>query len=69
VTRLGRALGLAVTAEGVETGEQHRFVRAVGCHQVQGYLFSAPLEADEVDELVRPGQSKTRRAEPRLVTA
>jgi diguanylate cyclase (GGDEF)-like protein len=68
VTRLGRALGLAVTAEGVETGEQHRFVRAVGCHQVQGYLFSAPLEADEVDELVG-GRSKTRRAEPRLVTA
>ena len=69
VTRLGRALGLAVTAEGVETGEQHRFVRAVGCHQVQGYLFSAPLEADEVDELVGQGRSKTRRAEPRLVTA
>ena len=69
VTRLGRALGLAVTAEGVETGEQHRFVRAVGCHQVQGYLFSAALEADDVDELVRPGRSKTRRGEPRLVTA
>jgi EAL domain-containing protein (putative c-di-GMP-specific phosphodiesterase class I) len=69
VTRLGRALGLAVTAEGVETGEQHRFVRAVGCHQVQGYLFSAPIEAAEVDELVRPGQSKARRGEPRLVTA
>jgi diguanylate cyclase (GGDEF)-like protein len=69
VTRLGRALGLAVTAEGVETGEQHRFVRAVGCHQVQGYLFSPALEADDVDELVRPGRSKTRRGEPRLVTA
>ena len=62
VTRLGRALGLAVTAEGVETSEQHRFVRAVGCHQVQGYLFSAPLEADEVDELVaaRPVQGASR---------
>jgi diguanylate cyclase (GGDEF)-like protein len=69
VTRLGRALGLAVTAEGVETGEQHRFVRAVGCHQVQGYLFSAPLEADEVDALLLPGRPKARRGEPRLVSA
>jgi EAL domain-containing protein (putative c-di-GMP-specific phosphodiesterase class I) len=69
VTRLGRALGLAVTAEGVETGEQHRFVRAVGCHQVQGYLFSAPLEAAEVDKIVQRDRSKPRRGEPRLVRA
>ena len=46
--RLGRALGLAVTAEGVETREQHRFVRAAGCHQVQGFLFSWPVEAAEI---------------------
>lgn len=52
VTRLGRALGLAVTAEGVETGEQHRFVRAVGCHQVQGYLFSPPIDAEQIDALL-----------------
>jgi diguanylate cyclase (GGDEF)-like protein len=69
VTRLGRALGLAVTAEGVETGEQHRFVRAVGCHQVQGYLFSAPLEAAEVDKIVQPDRPKSQRGQPRLVRA
>jgi diguanylate cyclase (GGDEF)-like protein len=69
VTRLGRALGLAVTAEGVETGEQHRFVRAVGCHQVQGYLFSPPLEPEQMNELVHPQTSRPRRSEPRLVTA
>jgi EAL domain-containing protein (putative c-di-GMP-specific phosphodiesterase class I) len=69
VTRLGRALGLAVTAEGVETGEQHRFVRAVGCHQVQGYLFSAPVEAAEIDKLIKPDGAKKRRGETRLVTA
>ncbi|MCC6947044.1 MAG: EAL domain-containing protein [Bradyrhizobiaceae bacterium] len=56
VTRLGRALGLAVTAEGVETGEQHRFVRAVGCHQVQGYLFSPPVDAEKIDAMLRPEQ-------------
>ena len=52
VTRLGRALGLAVTAEGVESAEQHRFVRSVGCHQVQGYLFSPPVEPERIDEMV-----------------
>jgi diguanylate cyclase (GGDEF)-like protein len=52
VTRLGRALGLAVTAEGVENAEQHRFVRAVGCHQVQGYLFSPPVEPERIGEMI-----------------
>jgi diguanylate cyclase (GGDEF)-like protein len=60
VTRLGRALGLAVTAEGVENSEQHRFVRAVGCHQVQGYLFSPPVEPERIDEMLphRPNQAQ-----------
>jgi len=61
VTRLGRALGLAVTAEGVENAEQHRFVRAVGCHQVQGYLFSPPVEPERIDEMLprdRPMQAR-----------
>jgi diguanylate cyclase (GGDEF)-like protein len=60
VTRLGRALGLAVTAEGVENAEQHRFVRAVGCHQVQGYLFSPPVEPERIDEMLprRPNQAQ-----------
>ncbi len=52
VVRLGRALGLAVTAEGVETREQHRFVRAAGCHQVQGFLFSRPVGAGEISAAV-----------------
>jgi EAL domain-containing protein (putative c-di-GMP-specific phosphodiesterase class I) len=67
VTRLGRALGLAVTAEGVETGEQHRFVRAVGCHQVQGYLFSPAVTAAQITALVEadaPAYARSRR--PRL---
>jgi diguanylate cyclase (GGDEF)-like protein len=54
VARLGRALGLTVTAEGVETGEQHRFVRAAGCHQLQGFLFSPPVTAERISDLVRP---------------
>jgi diguanylate cyclase (GGDEF)-like protein len=69
VARLGRALGLAVTAEGVETGEQHRFVRAVGCHQVQGYLFSPPVDPLKIDEMMRRDSLLALPAKPKLLTA
>jgi diguanylate cyclase (GGDEF)-like protein len=62
VVRLGRALGLAVTAEGVETSEQHRFVRAAGCHQVQGFLFSRPVEAAEITAAVEARRYGSARA-------
>jgi diguanylate cyclase len=52
IVHLGRALGLTVTAEGVETKEQHRFLQALGCHELQGYLFSRPVPAEEVDKLL-----------------
>ncbi|MGL5363280.1 MAG: putative bifunctional diguanylate cyclase/phosphodiesterase [Bosea sp. (in: a-proteobacteria)] len=52
VVHLGRALGLRVCAEGVETAEQHRFLQAVGCHELQGYLFSKPVPAAKIDELL-----------------
>ncbi len=53
VVHLGRALGLEVTAEGVETEEQRRFLQAVGCHFLQGYLFSKPVSADAIDDMLR----------------
>jgi diguanylate cyclase (GGDEF)-like protein len=52
IVHLGRALGLTVTAEGVETKEQHRFLQALGCHQLQGFLFSKPVPPDEIDRLL-----------------
>jgi diguanylate cyclase (GGDEF)-like protein len=52
VVHLGRALGLRVCAEGVETAEQHRFLQAVGCHELQGYFFSRPLPAAAFGALV-----------------
>ena len=52
VVALSRALGLKVTAEGVETIEQQRFLRAAGCHYLQGYLFSLPVGADGITELL-----------------
>jgi len=48
VTGLGLSLGIATTAEGVETREQLDQVRAEGCQEVQGYFFSRPVPAGEV---------------------
>ena len=55
IVHLGRALGLTVTAEGVETREQHRFLQALGCHQLQGFLFSKPVPPEEIDRLLGLG--------------
>jgi EAL domain-containing protein (putative c-di-GMP-specific phosphodiesterase class I) len=45
---LAHALGLTVTAEGVETVEQLNKLRELDCDVAQGYLFAAPLAADEL---------------------
>ena len=49
---LGNSLGIGVTAEGVETYEQLRAVRDLGCTQAQGYLISTPRPADELPALI-----------------
>ena len=52
VTGLGKSLGIATTAEGVETSEQLSLLRAEGCTEVQGYLFSPPRPAAEIEALL-----------------
>ena len=49
ITGLGHALGISITAEGVETQEQLDVVRLEGCTEMQGYLFSKPKPAAELD--------------------
>ncbi|HYF54166.1 MAG TPA: EAL domain-containing protein [Salinarimonas sp.] len=48
ITGLGRSLGMVTTAEGVETVDQLDSLRAGGCGEVQGYLFSKPVPNDMV---------------------
>jgi diguanylate cyclase (GGDEF)-like protein/PAS domain S-box-containing protein len=62
VTRLGRSLGMITTAEGVETEEQLEILRAEGCTQVQGYLFSPPRPAKEIPALLKKLQPRVRAA-------
>ena len=47
VTGLARMLDMSITAEGVETEQQFRLLRAAGCGQAQGYLFSRPRPQSE----------------------
>jgi len=60
VTGLGKSLGIVTTAEGVETDAQFDLLRQEGCTQAQGYLFSRPRPAAEVENmLTHPRQRLT----------
>ena len=50
---MGKALGMTIIAEGVETVEQEAFLRDHGCDEMQGFLFSRPLPSREMAELLR----------------
>jgi EAL domain-containing protein (putative c-di-GMP-specific phosphodiesterase class I) len=54
IISMGKALGLTVVAEGVETMEQDAFLRGHACDELQGYLFSKPVPAEAVPSLLRP---------------
>jgi EAL domain-containing protein (putative c-di-GMP-specific phosphodiesterase class I) len=55
-----QALGLGVTAEGVETKNECEFLRALGCDLMQGFFFSKPLRAEEVMDVVATSHAKWR---------
>jgi EAL domain-containing protein (putative c-di-GMP-specific phosphodiesterase class I) len=52
VAQLGCRLGMTVTAEGVETDKQLAIVRREGCNEMQGYLFSKPVDAASIHRLI-----------------
>jgi diguanylate cyclase (GGDEF)-like protein len=52
IVALGKALGMRVTAEGVETKEQLLLLRHDACEEVQGYLMSEPISLDSLREIV-----------------
>jgi EAL domain-containing protein (putative c-di-GMP-specific phosphodiesterase class I) len=50
-------MGMNVVAEGIETREQYRLLRHLGCRYGQGYLFARPMTAEAVTALLRrPGR-------------
>jgi len=49
---MAHQLKLNVVAEGVETHAQLDFLQNAGCNEIQGYLFSRPVEATEIPNLL-----------------
>lgn len=64
VIGLGRSLHMAVNAEGVETEHQLQALRSEGCQEIQGYLFSKPQPASEVEGLIERLGNATMPADP-----
>ncbi len=52
IISLARNLKMLVIAEGVETGQQLRYLQDYGCNEIQGYLFSRPLPTDDITEML-----------------
>jgi diguanylate cyclase (GGDEF)-like protein len=64
VIALGHSLGLKVIAEGVETADQLAYLASRGCDEMQGYLFSKPIPADDFAALVRSRNGALSGLEP-----
>ncbi|MBV8501972.1 MAG: EAL domain-containing protein [Paucibacter sp.] len=58
VINLGRALGLTVIAEGIETEDQRQYLLGLGCHEGQGYLFARPMQAEQLEKWMADGQPR-----------
>jgi PAS domain S-box-containing protein len=58
---LGRAMGLSVIAEGVETEEQREFLAGLGCHTFQGFLFGRPAPLQEFEHLWSGARNPVRK--------
>jgi diguanylate cyclase (GGDEF)-like protein len=59
---LGDALGLAIIAEGIENEDQMRLLRLTACEMVQGFMFSRPVPANDIDGLLATRRDKAEAA-------
>ena len=62
IVSLGASLGIATTAEGVETREQLERLRAEGCTEAQGFLFSRPKPKSEIPAMLKQLRPRVRAA-------
>ena len=57
IVAMTNALGIAVIAEGIETGEQCTLLTEIGCQYGQGYLLARPMPWDDAQQLLHSGRS------------
>ena len=60
VIRMARWLGMAVIAEGVETVQQARYLKSIGCSYSQGWFFAKAMPGDEYFELIRRSKKESK---------
>lgn len=60
ILAMAQSLGLCTVAEGVETAEQADLLTALGCDLLQGYYFSKPVSAPDIDRILQMGLSSQR---------
>ena len=54
--QIGKTLGMAVVAEGVETRDQLSMLQSMGCDEIQGFLISEPLPISESEKILNRGR-------------
>ena len=59
VLSMSHEMQIQVIAEGVETAEQLDFLKGLNCEKYQGYLFSRPVKADEIEQYLKPAVSRS----------
>ncbi|MGD0721193.1 MAG: GAF domain-containing protein [Roseiarcus sp.] len=64
IISLGKALGLTVIAEGVETSAQAEFLRERGCDEMQGFFISRPVAAASIPGIIEANRRLLRPARP-----
>ena len=65
---MGKALGMTIVAEGVETTEQETFLRDHACDEMQGFLFSKPVPPQQLADLLRAALGASPPLQPELVS-
>lgn len=66
IINMAHSLGMEVIAEGVENHAQRDLLHDLGCHMIQGYLYSKPLPALEFVEFVKKFNESAQTKEPKL---
>ena len=53
IVSMVKSLGFESIAEGVEEEQQYKYLRAIGCDIIQGYLFGKPQSQEEIEQLLQ----------------